>query len=166
MPLTIIAAYAPTAASTDDKQEFYNEIERITIEQKAKNIIIAAGDFNARLQVKQEEYEDCIGPHTFDQTRELEQSDEVEDNRSRFVAYCQSNELIIATTWFKKSDKKLATWKAVGQERNQEQWIRPKFETLDYICISKIWRNILKNCEGDPAANLTSDHFLLWCKIK
>lgn len=68
--ITIISAYAPTAASLDEgKDTFYNVLGNEVRTTKNKGAIYMMGDFNARIQEQITEMETNIGKHTFAKTR-------------------------------------------------------------------------------------------------
>ena len=65
-------------------------------------MVYTIGDFNARIQVKQDNTETAIGPYTFDPTNNklTGQSDIAVDNRQRFLSFCHAHELHIMNTHF------------------------------------------------------------------
>ena len=66
VPITIIGVYAPTAmASWEKKQEFYKTLKLETKKAKNNGATFVMGDFNARLQCRLADSEECIGPYTF-----------------------------------------------------------------------------------------------------
>ena len=54
------------------------------------------------------------------------------DRVQRFVEFCQENDLVIANTWFKQHPRRLWTWEMPGVRATNQ---------IDYICISKRYRN-------------------------
>ena len=91
IPITIIAAYAPTSVATKaNKDQFYKTLKQ-TIKSFKNNILHVFGDFNARIQIKLGPHEECIGEHTFDKENALleNQSTDIADNRRRFLELAQ-----------------------------------------------------------------------------
>ena len=88
----VLIIYAPTAeAEVCVKDEFYKQVNEITNKFKNKGVLYIMGDFNARIQIRQDETETAIGPHTFDKHNDKNltgQSKGAIDNRQRFVAFC------------------------------------------------------------------------------
>ena len=73
------------------------------------------------------------------------------------IEFCPENQLIIANTYFKQHPRKLYTWKSPdGKNRNQ----------MDYILISKRFRNCVKQAKTYPGADINSDHNPLLIKMK
>ena len=168
IPITIIGAYAPTAEATpDNKDKFYSELDKLLEETNSNNIVHLLGDMNARIQIKQGPHEDCIGTHTFNKENVTleKQSEEIEDNRLRFINLCVGNNLMIMNTTFQKPEHKLITWKTPGT-RNFTFMSRPHFEMIDYHCTQTRWKNTVKNIETDIYANITSDHYPQWSTIQ
>ena len=168
IPIMIIGAYAPTAqAEQHKKDQFYDALTNLVKEHQAKHIIHILGDFNARIQHQLGDHEECVGPHTFNKANVTiqDQTEEVEDNRLRFIAFCTANSFMIMNTVFQNHDKNLATWKYPGTQRGPP-WERPRYEMIDYMCTMTRWKNSVKNCETDPDANITSDHFPMWATIR
>ena len=131
-----------------------------------KGVVYIMGDFNARIQGKQDETETPIGPHTFDNLsiRLERQSDGAVDNRSRFLAYCANHDLKMMNTFFDKPDCKLLTYEEPGTKG--PPYNRYRYETLDYILTSNRWKNIVTDCEADIDADVDTRHKPVWATIR
>ena len=124
------------------------------------------GDLHARVQIKQDEIETAIGPHTFDKHNDKNltgQSKGGIDNRQRFLAFCQVHTLKIMNTCFYKEDKYLCTYKDVGIKG--PPYKRHNYETFDYFLTTNKWKNIIKDLQADPEANVDTRHHPLTAKI-
>ena len=167
IPITIIVAYAPTAEGQDyEKNIFYQQVNTYTKKYAEKGIVYVMGDFNARIQTKQDDSESPIGPHTFDANRnKLDgQSEGAAENRSKFLAYCLNNKLNIANTFFQKSDLKVLTYAEPGV--HGQPYTRGRYETLDYILVTNRWKNTVLDCESHLEAGINTRHAPLWAKIR
>jgi len=81
----------------------------------------------------------------------------VMENRTLFLNLCIEHQLIVLNIQFPKTDEQIATYREPGTERDVEP-TRQTHEQLDYILITRRWRNICKNVEADNTANIQSDH--------
>ena len=116
------------------------------------------GDFNARVQVKQDDTEIAIGPYTFDPHNNLiqGQSETAAGNRQRFIASCNAHELHITKTQFQKPDIKLETYAEMGVRG--APFNRDRCEMIDYILIPTRGRNTIKNIETYVTHNIETRH--------
>ena len=98
---------------------------------------------------------EAIGNHTFHkQTADpLGKSAEVRENRVIFISWCLEHNQKVANTLFEKTDCKLVTYRAVGTKIN-EPLNRPAYEQLDFVTVPHRWKNSIKDCESDSAANI------------
>ena len=69
--------------------------------------------------------------------------------------FCERNGLIVTNTWFRKSKRRLYTWKAPEDRRHQ----------FNYILVKRRFRNSVKDVQTLPGADIDSDHNLLVAKI-
>ena len=96
------------------------------------------GDLNAK--VGGEKISDTVGPYGLG---------DVNDRGEKLIEWAQINQLVISNTWFKQPLRRRWTWKKPGtEERNQ----------IDYIMISKRFRNSLMIAKSVPGADCFSDH--------
>ncbi|GFR74649.1 craniofacial development protein 2-like [Elysia marginata] len=92
--------------------------------------------------------DDVVGPHGLGQKNE---------RGERLVEWAQRNEVIIANNWFEQPPRMKWTWKSPGDgSRNQ----------IDFILISKRFRNAPLISKALPSADCYSDHVLLMGKIR
>ena len=94
VPLHYINAYMPTAAAaTETKKECYDALKILTQKLRRRGFVCAAGDMNARVQVRISEAEDMVGDHTFDKGNTYADSLEprVEESRSMLLEYAEEH---------------------------------------------------------------------------
>ncbi|GFO01373.1 craniofacial development protein 2-like protein [Plakobranchus ocellatus] len=145
--LNIIQVYAPTANSNDeDLDNFYNELDTAKTKCKSQDPLIIMGDFKAK--VGTEKVDDIVGKHRLG----------IRNERSeKLIEWCQTNNIIVGNTWFQQPPRRKWTWKSPGDEtRNQ----------IDYMMISKRYRNALLLAKTYPSADCYSDHVPVVSKFK
>ncbi|GFO16672.1 craniofacial development protein 2-like protein [Plakobranchus ocellatus] len=137
--LNIIQVYAPTANSNDeDLDKLYNELDTAKTQCKSQDPLIMMGDFNAK--VGTEKVDDIVGKHGLGIRNE---------RGEKLIEWCQTNNIIVGNTWFQQPPRRKWTWKSPGDEtRNQ----------IDYMMISKRYRNALLLAKTYPNADCYSDH--------
>ncbi|GFO05200.1 craniofacial development protein 2-like protein [Plakobranchus ocellatus] len=75
----------------------------------------------------------------------------------KLIEWCQTNNIIVGNTWFQQPPRRKWTWKRPGDEtRNQ----------IDYMMISKRYRNALLLAKTYPSADCYSDHVPVVGKFK
>ncbi|KAI5752717.1 hypothetical protein M8J77_019728 [Diaphorina citri] len=143
----IIQCYAPTLDSSDEeKAEFYDMI-RTTIDdnKKFQENLILIGDLNAK--VGNAKIEDIVGPHGLGT---------LNSSGEDLVNLCKEKQLFITNTWFEQKQSSRHTWTSPGGAiKNQ----------IDYICVSKRFRNSVTNAKVRPSADCGSDHNLVVADI-
>jgi len=146
--ILIMQVYMPTLEYEDDEVEkLYDTIEEI-LEEDGKgdknNIIV--GEWNST--VGDEPYRDIVGSHGLGRGNHRGQMS---------IDFCERNGLIVTNTWFKKPRRRLYTWKEPGD------WSQ---HHLDYILAKHQFRNIVKDVQTLPGADVESDHNLLVAKVR
>ena len=114
VPITVIGVYAPTALATEAKKTmFYKTLKNEARKAKNRGAVFLMGNFNARVQAKISEEENMVGPYTFDREniRISTQEQNVIDNRENMLEFVANSDSIIASTFFKKQERKLITYK-------------------------------------------------------
>ena len=82
--LTIIVAYAPTEDKNDaEKDTFYEDLQKCTQDVPLYNVVILAGDLNARVGLENH----TTNPRAIGQFTYHEKTDE---NGTRLVSYCEA----------------------------------------------------------------------------
>ncbi|GFO38874.1 endonuclease-reverse transcriptase [Plakobranchus ocellatus] len=145
--LNIIQVYAPTANSNDeDLDKFYNDLDTAKTQCKFQDPLIIMGDFNAK--VGTDKVDDIVGKHGLGFRNE---------RGEKLIEWCQTNNIIVGSTWFQQPPRRKWTWKSPGDEtRNQ----------IDYMIISKRYRNALLLAKTYPSADCYSDHVPVVGKFK
>ncbi|GFO26722.1 craniofacial development protein 2-like protein [Plakobranchus ocellatus] len=145
--LNIIQVYAPTANSNDeDLDKFYNELDTAKTQCKSQDPLIIMGDFNAK--VGTEKVDDIVGKHGLGIRNE---------RGEKLIEWYQTNNIIVGNTWFQQAQRRKWTWKSPGDDtRNQ----------IDYMIISKRYRNALLLAKTYPSADCYSDHVPVVGKFK
>ncbi|GFO32139.1 RNA-directed DNA polymerase from mobile element jockey-like [Plakobranchus ocellatus] len=104
------------------------------------------GDFNAK--VGTEKVGDIVGKHGLGIRNE---------RGEKLIEWCQTNNIIVGNTWFHQPPRRKWTWKSPGDEtRNQ----------IDYMMISKRYRNALLLAKTYPSADCYSDRVPVVGKFK
>ena len=140
-PLSIICSYAPTEDKANEiKDEFYDELSKLTGLVPKKDLMIVAGDFNAKIGSR------C-------------NSEAANSNGDRLISYAMNNNLVLSNTTFQKSVHKLPTWIS-NDGRTQNQ--------IDFILISRRWRSGIDDVRtvGQKNCLIQSDHKMLKAKLK
>ncbi|XP_066271905.1 craniofacial development protein 2-like [Branchiostoma lanceolatum] len=139
-PFNTVQVYAPTADAPDEEIEaFYDQLQQILLECPSQDMVMAAGDFNAKVGAGRDEREVC-GPFGLETANE---------RGERLVEFCQDNGMYITNTGFKHHARRRYTWQAPGgRYRNQ----------MDYILINSRWRKCVINSRSYPGLDCGSDH--------
>lgn len=136
----VIQCYAPTLASTDDEKiQFYETIKQnIRINKKFQENLVVMGDYNAK--VGGGRIDDIVGPYGLG---------EINDSGNDLINFCCENDLFITNTWFRQKPSARHTWTSPdGYTKNQ----------IDFICVSKRFRNSVTNAKARPGSDCGSDH--------
>ncbi|XP_065063517.1 craniofacial development protein 2-like [Rhopilema esculentum] len=146
--LSIVQCYAPTgAASDEDLEEFYSQLQETLDAIPSRDIKIVMGDMNAKVgtaNTATSTYGTCgLGIRN--------------ERGESLIDFCGANELVIANTLFDQHPRRLYTWTSPDRtNRNQ----------IDYIMIEQKWKSCLKDARTLPGADCNSDHQLLSAKLQ
>lgn len=143
--ITLIQVYAPTTAATEEElDEFYENLQKEVDNKERQDILIISGDFNAKVGSKKHSEEDgLIGKSGLGERNE---------RGARLVEFALSNHLTIKNTMFEKHPRRLYTWTSPdGKTKNQ----------IDYIMIEKRWSSTIQDVTTKPSADCDTDHELL-----
>ena len=148
---TIIVAYAPTLDKTDDiKEAFYNDLHTCSAEIPPHTVVIAAGDFNARIgKDSHHSNSRAVGRYSY--------HEETNDNGARLVNYSEACNMRSVQFRFPHPAKYLWTWMHANQTSKAQ---------LDHILISGKWINSIENVRAYNCVELNSDHRILSAKVK
>ena len=158
-PITIINAYAPTAEKeSEEKEKFYEEIKR-AIDRNKHNVVIAAGDWNARLVKTRDGENDIMGKHHIEEgDPNRERPENQEENREHLIQLCKMTNMRIRNTDFEKPNYKKVTFKKVG-ETEGGPWDDTKYAEIDHVLIKEKSKNMITDVESDIKANIDTDHY-------
>ena len=126
---TVTSVYAPTEYSLpDDKDDFYNDLNKHLEQMKPHNIHLVVGDFNTRVGLDSHSFHpEVIARHCF--------YDTTDNNGERLVDLCEEFKLRSAQMRFPHPRRRLWTW------------MHPSGSTLqlDHILINNY---SLRNCRA------------------
>ena len=118
---SIIVTYAPTNVSDDEEvKNYYHQLTAATKSVPAHNVLIVAGDFNARIGLDNAKFAYHI-------------------STNRNGEFLHEYDLIITNTTFKKKTSKLWTVCVLPSGVRAQ---------LDYVLVRKKWRNSVNNAEA------------------
>ena len=167
----IVCTYMPPAERqnlpdilTVEKDNAYEEIQKILDKKKNKGPMFICGDWNARLIYPTTEEEELIfGKHTLheDATAIDLFTAGMNDNRERIIELAKIYNLVAMNTKFRKRPEKLATYRKIKETEGitNEPISKNTHEQLDYWLVPNRWKNSVINMESDTNANIDSDHY-------
>ena len=145
---TVIAAYAPTlAADTDDKDQFYDQLDAILRSINRKDKIILLGDFNARVGTRRDLWDGVIGQHGVGKMNE---------NGLRLLSLCSQHSLCITNTMFRMRNKYKTSW----MHPRSKQW-----HLIDYIIVRASQLSEVTITRAMRGAECWTDHRLIVAKM-
>lgn len=150
--LTIIQAYAPTSASSDeDIENFYSELGTTVANVAKKDIRIIQGDWNAKIGTDaQKDWTGTVGKFGVGVTNE---------RGLRLLEFAKMTDLVIANTWFRHKISRRVTWTSPdGVTKNQ----------IDHIMIDRKCAGCINGnkTRAFPGADIGSDHNLVMMTMK
>lgn len=147
--LNTIQCYAPTNDATQEKKDdFYDQLQSVLDRQRAKDITILMGDFNAKTGADNTGYKDIMGTHGLGQMNE---------NGERFADLYSLNQLVIGGSIFPHKQIHKATWRSPDHFTTNQ---------IDHICISRTFRRSCQDVRVMRGADAASDHHLLLMTAK
>ena len=147
---TLIVGYAPINDSQDDsKDKFYDQLQELTVNTPKHDILIIAGDMNAKVGRETDAFAPAIGKESVHV--------QSNDNGIRLASYANINNLIIGGTLFPHRDIHKISWiSADGDTHNQ----------IDHILINRKFRSALQDVRSYRGADCDTDHHLVIAKVK
>ncbi len=140
----IISTYAPTETNSDStKDSFYNQLQHTLDSIPQTEVIILAGDFNARIGVDRSGWEGTMGRFGHG---------EINDNGLRLLSFATSNNLIIGNSYFQHPRKHQLTWRNPSGNDSA---------VLDYVLINSRFRSSLKDVRAMRGPDCGSDHYIV-----
>ncbi|CAH8517778.1 unnamed protein product [Schistosoma margrebowiei] len=148
--LFVISAYAPTDCSPDAiKDEFYHQLSVLLQKVRSTDIVVLAGDLNAQVGRLGTE-ESRLGSRWGLVGRRS-------DNGDRLLQLCTDHNLFLASTNFRHSHRRCATWRPPSAS---QAWTQ-----IDHIAISYRWRGCVKDCRSFWSTYLDSDHAVVCANL-
>ena len=147
--MTVVAVYAPTLNSDDTvKYDFYAQLQAVMDRTPQRDLMLIAGDWNARTGPADESTRHILGKYALGQRCE---------NGGRLVNFAALNRLVVTNTRFQHPRRQLLTWYSNdGHTANQ----------IDYILIRSRWSTSVLDSRAYRGAEAGSDHALVRAKIK
>ena len=149
--LHVVSCYAPTrAASREDKEAFFQELENFISSVPSGEVYILLGDFNARVGSREsdEQWTGVRGPHGYgvanDAGREL-------------LSFLSSHQATVCNTWFEKKDIHKQTW----QHPKSKLW-----SCIDLVVMEERNRGICVDVAVKRGAVCNTDHHLVCAKLR
>src|SRR5215469_3398590 len=145
--ICFIQVYSPTTQNEENEMDkFYREVQSAKGQCTQHEMIIVMGHLNAK--VGNERFDEVVGPWGLGDRN---------DRGERWIEWCMENKQIIVNTWFRHHPRHLWTWKSPG-DRSRSQ--------IDYITISKRFRNALTQVKTYLGTDWSSDHVSVIAIIK
>jgi exonuclease III len=151
--ISVIAVYAPTlAADSHVKDDFYEHLQAIVNQIPRRDILVIAGDWNARTGPCDDNTRHILGRFGLGERCE---------NGERLINFADLNRLCVSNTRFQHPRRHLLTWYSNdGRTANQ----------IDYILVRARWASSIEDCRsyrGAEAGNKGgSDHTLVRAKFR
>jgi len=117
---TLLSCYAPTlAAPQEEKEEFYEQLERAIDAVPLKQKLFVLGDFNARVGRNHELWHKVLGRHGIGNENA---------NGSMLLDLCTKQRLVITNTVFQQANKLKASW----MHLRSKHW-----HLIDYVLVKQ-----------------------------
>ena len=146
--LSIISAYAPTLAKSDEiKDRFYDQLSDAIDEVPVSHKLLVMGDFNARVGTDHASWENVISSHGVGNEN---------SNGTRLLSLCAQNELCITNTFFQQANRHKTTWMHPGSK----QW-----HLIDYVITRQRDIKEVFHTRAMCGSTVWSDHRLVRSKL-
>lgn len=147
--ISLLNIYAPTEnADKEDKDTFYEEMERAMDAIPKEDAVLLLGDFNAQIG-KEKHIEHIAGKHTI--------HNKTNNNGQMLCEFATKNNLIISSTKFKHPREHKITWTSPDQQYQTQ---------IDHVLINKRRQSSIKDVRTYRGACADSDHFLVLTKLR
>lgn len=164
--LHFFSVYAPTLEQsekqTDLRENFYDSLQDRLREIKNRDLVVIAGDFNAKTGSGYSQFSDAIGRYG---------KGELNSNGTWLLDFAMQNELYLTNTHFKHKMCHRTTWTAPEKKKavkHQDGTIRrnPYRNQIDYIVIKKESLKFVKNSRSYGGISVNTDHKLVKTEIE
>ena len=162
--LTIISAQAPTLEKSEKNPElrdnFYNDLNSVVAKVKPRNMLIIAGDYNAKTGSARNEniYNKQLGKYG---------KGDVNSNGYQLLEFAKTNDLKLVNTFFKHKQAHRTTWEAPERvngcmdRKHNEPRRNPFRNQVDYICVRTNDNLKISDARSYGGMNTKSDHKLV-----
>jgi endonuclease/exonuclease/phosphatase family metal-dependent hydrolase len=146
---TIINVHTSTEVCTEEEKEsFYDLLQKTYEECPYYDVKIAVGDMNAQIG-KEEVYYPTIGKHSLHES--------TNDNGYRLIKFAALNNMVIGSTVFPHKNIHKSTWTAPDR----------LFESqIDHMVIDTRHMSDLLDFKSYRGANVDSDHYLVIARMR
>ena len=163
--IIFISAYAPTNPNSikypEQRDKFYESLDSVVQSVNKRDLLIIAGDLNAKTGSEVENYPDVLGKFG---------KGMVNENGMALLEFCSRNGLVLTNTKFQHKMAHITTWEAPerknAKDRNGELRRNPYRNQIDYIIIRKKNMKIVKDSRSYSNLETKSDHRLVIMKTK
>ncbi|XP_055371836.1 uncharacterized protein LOC129605867 [Condylostylus longicornis] len=146
--ITFVSVYAPTNNANDEEKDlFYDELSKICEKTSKHDVLVVAGDYNAKVG-RESFIRQVAGLHSL--------HDETSENGIRLVNFALENNLWISSVSFKHKRIHKYTWKIPGGGNNQ----------IDHILVDRRHATTILDVKSCRGADCDSDHYLIWVKFR
>jgi len=146
--MSIVQCYAPTEnAELDEKEAFYNLMDKTLLGIKRSEIIVMMGDFNAQVRNNNQDIEHIMSRHGMPCDKENE-------NGQLLIEICGKQGLLIGDMVFPHKEWHKVTWISPDKDKQVGNQI-------DHICISRDWSNSLLDVRNKRGADIGSDRHMI-----
>lgn len=147
--LSIISAYAPTEdANDDEKNAFYDQLDRECSKIPKYDVLILLGDFNAKIG-REDFLQHVAGKHSL--------HTETNENGMMLSQLAEAKGLIIKSTCFANKDIHKGTWKMAGTGVVNQ---------IDHVLVSRRHASSVVDIRSARGPNCDSDHYLVKAKLR
>ena len=146
--MTIVQCYAPTNDATEEKDEFYEQLQAAKDKIPKQNLCIIMGDFNAKVGSDNTTLERTMGRNGIGDRNE---------NGQQLVEFCSENGMVITGTIFNHKDIHKYTWTS-SDNNTQNQ--------IDHILVNGKYRRSLLDTKARRGTYIGSDHQLVISELK
>ena len=148
-PVTLISVYAPTLmASSDTKDEFYENLCATLLKVPSSDQVVLLGDFNARVGCDYEAWPICLGRFNVGK---------VNENGQRLLELCTRFSLCVANSFFDTKPQHKVSWR----HPRSKHW-----HQLDLVLVRRSNLNTVKVVRSYHSADCDTDHLLVCCRMK
>ena len=147
--LSLIAVYAPTNDDQAESDQFYQDLQTIILKVPKRDMLLVAGDFNARVGRSEGNWNGILGEHCPDRN----------ENGERLIDLCACNNLVVTNTLFKHRPCHQMTWYHPA-EREQ------RGHMIDYVIVNHRFRSSILDTRVFRGTFLQSDHMLVVSKLR